>query len=515
MENGASAPICQSQAEKTIAQLQLVAQQHALIGALRAMKEEQRHTLLDTAGTSAGVSPQGHFQTAGQVAPPPLHVCTPAFNGSPAVPAPGKAAEMVDGMKLPGTIFPGRMHGHVKSYNDNIGIGFIHCRETMLLFNHDVLINRREIRSANAQVGSQVCFFVEISNKGLPQARQVELRLEEWTISQAQSAIVKHGVISKAAITSSVGLPVQAMPPSQAVPAFPPIHDHASPQKLIETSAPIVAPQQMAASQQSISNSVPAGISAGYGAYGTTAAAANTSAVPGVFDVESMQSAIVQGSVDSYYTHQAQFAQHAIAQQAAAQHAAVQQASAQQAAAQQAGTQQAAAQRIAVQQATAEQVAAQQATAHNTVVQQAAALQPLEYAAALGISDVQAALQSYPGEAVGDTSGDGGTFRHHDPSRRYIGMVKHFRDEEGFGFIECPETAKIYSRDVFLHRSQVGHEHDLHRKKTNKPVISVGDTVSFIVSVEMGMPKAKNVEQLKMVAGEGEEVEPSKRRRVF
>merc|ERR1719210_2511549 len=39
---------------------------------------------------------------------------------------------------------------------------------------------------------------------------------------------------------------------------------------------------------------------------------------------------------------------------------------------------------------------------------------------------------------------------------KYQGRIKSFNAEKGFGFIECQQTFAQYSRDVFLHKAQIG-----------------------------------------------------------
>jgi len=66
-------------------------------------------------------------------------------------------------------------------------------------------------------------------------------------------------------------------------------------------------------------------------------------------------------------------------------------------------------------------------------------------------------------------------------SGRYQGRIKSFNSEKGFGFIECYETHALYSRDVFLHKAQVGEMH-------------VGQFVAFICELnKQNMPQATEV----------------------
>jgi len=66
---------------------------------------------------------------------------------------------------------------------------------------------------------------------------------------------------------------------------------------------------------------------------------------------------------------------------------------------------------------------------------------------------------------------------------RYNGRIKafNFNAPNGFGFISCPETFAMFSRDVYVHSSQIGN----HR---------IGQVVSFAVSTNtLGQPQAKDI----------------------
>merc|ERR1712070_1271383 len=63
----------------------------------------------------------------------------------------------------------------------------------------------------------------------------------------------------------------------------------------------------------------------------------------------------------------------------------------------------------------------------------------------------------------------------------------------GFGFISCMESRRVYRKDVFLHKAQIGQESDLYRQRT-KVDISRGDMIKFTVEIQRGQPRAKDVE---------------------
>jgi cold shock CspA family protein len=65
--------------------------------------------------------------------------------------------------------------------------------------------------------------------------------------------------------------------------------------------------------------------------------------------------------------------------------------------------------------------------------------------------------------------------------QRFLGVIKSFKQEQGFGFIECAETFPRFKRDVFLHHSQIGS-------------CIVGQKVSFQLSTnQSGQPQAREV----------------------
>merc|ERR1719482_1526912 len=89
--------------------------------------------------------------------------------------------------------------------------------------------------------------------------------------------------------------------------------------------------------------------------------------------------------------------------------------------------------------------------------------------------------------------GSGGPFNGHDPARVFTGVVTKWMDEEGFGFISCMESRRVYRKDVFLHKAQIGQEADLYKQRT-KVDISRGDMIKFTVEIQRGQPRAKDVE---------------------
>merc|ERR1712087_858006 len=65
-----------------------------------------------------------------------------------------------------------------------------------------------------------------------------------------------------------------------------------------------------------------------------------------------------------------------------------------------------------------------------------------------------------------------------DQKRRFVGIIRHFNKERGFGFIACEEANQITGNDVFLHNE-------------NREGFDVGDVVSFAIDIRNGQAQAK------------------------
>lgn len=67
-----------------------------------------------------------------------------------------------------------------------------------------------------------------------------------------------------------------------------------------------------------------------------------------------------------------------------------------------------------------------------------------------------------------------------DPNR-FIGRIKSFNPEKGFGFIDCPQAHDRWQRDVFIHKRLIGD-------------LQVGEEVTFEVEPNKeGMPQARSI----------------------
>lgn len=64
---------------------------------------------------------------------------------------------------------------------------------------------------------------------------------------------------------------------------------------------------------------------------------------------------------------------------------------------------------------------------------------------------------------------------------RFVGKLKSFNSEKGFGFIDCPQAYAQYKRDTFVHKAQVGN-------------LQVGADVVFSIEPnKQGLPQAKDL----------------------
>merc|ERR1719329_1451053 len=80
---------------------------------------------------------------------------------------------------------------------------------------------------------------------------------------------------------------------------------------------------------------------------------------------------------------------------------------------------------------------------------------------------VLASLMPYAGggaDALADGQAQSGA-----QDRRFVGTIKSFNKEKGYGFIACAEVKEAYGTDVFIHHHQLGP-------------FAVGSEVSFLMS---------------------------------
>lgn len=69
------------------------------------------------------------------------------------------------------------------------------------------------------------------------------------------------------------------------------------------------------------------------------------------------------------------------------------------------------------------------------------------------------------------------------PEKSFLGRVKGFREDLGYGFIACEDTRNIFNSDIFLHRNQY-----------ESAGLVQGAMATFTVEVnDKGKPQARNV----------------------
>lgn len=156
-----------------------------------------------------------------------------------------------------------------------------------------------------------------------------------------------------------------------------------------------------------------------------------------------------------------------------------------------------------------------------------AALQ-LQYAA-IGASQDQAQSTGsggdFPTAFASGSRESRGLAQPHDPKRRFTGSVFKWDDDSGWGFISCLDARKVYGKDVFLHKAEIGGVADLYRQRT-KVEVKNGEWVVFSVEISRGKPRARDVEKVdtpdeyrkpgeakKLAATEAEESEPLGKKR--
>lgn len=103
-------------------------------------------------------------------------------------------------------------------------------------------------------------------------------------------------------------------------------------------------------------------------------------------------------------------------------------------------------------------------------------LTPEPASSAAAPAAVPAAAAAAPAVAAASAQHEGEAFE----EQKYIGDIKSYSPNKGYGFIECPELWSRFSRDVFIHQVQ------LEGKK-------VGDRVAFRMQVKEGKPQALDV----------------------
>lgn len=78
-------------------------------------------------------------------------------------------------------LFPGRLKGTVRSYDEETGSATLFCPQTEALFQRDIDVGWRELEESGVaiNIGSLVSFRVDLGSDGQPRARDLELRAAE------------------------------------------------------------------------------------------------------------------------------------------------------------------------------------------------------------------------------------------------------------------------------------------------------------------------------------------------
>merc|ERR1712194_311290 len=73
------------------------------------------------------------------------------------------------------------------------------------------------------------------------------------------------------------------------------------------------------------------------------------------------------------------------------------------------------------------------------------------------------------------------------------GTVCEWDDEAGYGFIDDPDSLRVYGRDVFLHAAQIDRNADSYKRRRKLDIVN-GDKVTFLVELDRGKPRAIDIE---------------------
>ena len=81
-----------------------------------------------------------------------------------------------------------------------------------------------------------------------------------------------------------------------------------------------------------------------------------------------------------------------------------------------------------------------------------------------------------------------------DLTKEYIGQIKSYNPEKGYGFIDNAELKQKFGRDTFLNRRHV-ENHSL----------SVGESIRFTIRLDKGNPQAEVIGRVEDMAREAED----------
>jgi len=80
--------------------------------------------------------------------------------------------------------------------------------------------------------------------------------------------------------------------------------------------------------------------------------------------------------------------------------------------------------------------------------------------------------KDFGGKGAGANGGRGVQFVKQNPNREYMGVVKSYNMEKGYGFLECPETKQLFNRDVYIDTEQI-----------QTHTVEVGEEVTFLIKI--------------------------------
>eukprot|EP00928_Gymnodinium_smaydae_P099101 TRINITY_DN9369_c0_g4_i3.p1 TRINITY_DN9369_c0_g4~~TRINITY_DN9369_c0_g4_i3.p1 ORF type:complete len:711 (-),score=144.55 TRINITY_DN9369_c0_g4_i3:425-2314(-) len=358
-------------------------------------------------------------------------------------------------------VIPGRFYGYIKSYSGDKGFGFVHCAQTAPIFNRDIFVHRREFERAAGPVGAAVSFFVELNSEGSPQARGMQVLPE--ILGQSL------GLVDAAAADDDAGSSVTG---TGDVAASLAVAVGGGTSRATVAGAAATAEVQTRAQAQ-VGASLAANLRAGGPAADSVQAhlaklfPLGMGGEKGVEEYTKAQAMQSDKMMAEFLTMQAKTLNGKDGEEMTSEE-------------------------LTEKQEEYSRYAAALQLQYAAAVAQCTDAAPEDGAAAAGSGRGKPWQNGVEVDDAGRPRTKVGAYIRHDPGQRYCGHITKWLDEEGFGFVRCPESQKVYGKDIFLHKAQIGQEADLYKQRT-KMTISNGNKVSFTVEIQRGMPRAKDV----------------------
>ncbi|CAD7939762.1 unnamed protein product [Amoebophrya sp. A25] len=115
--------------------------------------------------------------------------------------------------------------------------------------------------------------------------------------------------------------------------------------------------------------------------------------------------------------------------------------------------------------------------------------QPLTLPQYRGLDQARQIVQSAPNQAALSTQTEFLERLNTRNSKRYLGRMKSFNTERGFGFVAGEELDKVFGRDVFIHRTEMEKLISLYGQ-----MIPVNSLLSFsVVLNKVGQPQVREM----------------------